>query len=163
MIRYTTLPFRRPHLIEGAFCLTFFFLLKKVISFRRLASLMGKHKALSSSSLPLDQLEQARRIGQALRSLSLRLPWGRNCLTQALTAQAMLRRRNISSTLYFGVGSSPSERFRAHAWLRCGSEIVTGNGELDQFRVISTFASGPFPNEPLKDNGYAFEEAKSGD
>jgi hypothetical protein len=66
------------------------------------------------------------------------LPWKPVCLPQAVTAQWMLRRRGIPSTLYFG--TDPSNQYAAHAWVRAGQIVVTGGDDPRRFTVVSTFA-----------------------
>lgn len=52
-------------------------------------------------------------------------PWESKCLVRALTAQRLLKRKNIHTTLYLGVGNE-NNKMRAHAWLRMGEVYVTG-------------------------------------
>ena len=57
-------------------------------------------------------------------------PWKSECMVRALTAQYLLHRKNIASTLYFGVKADEQGKMTAHAWIRCGEYYVTGgNGE----------------------------------
>ena len=41
---------------------------------------------------------------------------------------------------FFGVKNTKSDGFSAHAWLRAGKEVITGEIELDQFAIINSFA-----------------------
>jgi hypothetical protein len=50
------------------------------------------------------------------------------CLPQALAAQAMLRRRGISSRLCLGVARAGGETL-AHAWLEVGRDKIVGGGD----------------------------------
>ena len=68
------------------------------------------------------------------------LPWENLCLVQAVTASLMLNRRAIGATVYFGVALNKTSSFRAHAWLRCGKRIVTGEETYNDFKVISFFS-----------------------
>jgi hypothetical protein len=52
----------------------------------------------------------------------------------------MLQRRRIPSTLYFGVAKDPDGNLKAHAWLRSGTQMVTGAAGRKQFTVVATFA-----------------------
>jgi hypothetical protein len=52
---------------------------------------------------------------------------GATCLTQALTAQILLRREGFEPTLEIGVARDPSGAFKAHAWVRCEGMIVVGD------------------------------------
>lgn len=106
--------------------------------FRNLARRLGAHMAES----PVDQEPAHRLVAHgvrwAVRAAARRLPWHPVCLPQALTAQWMLRRRGVPSTLYLGV--DPGSRYDAHAWVRAGRLIVTGGPLRPEFVVVSTFA-----------------------
>jgi thiazole synthase ThiGH ThiG subunit len=52
----------------------------------------------------------------------------------------MLERRRIYSTLYLGTGKNEKGELIAHAWLRSGSEIVTGGEEMKEFTVVGSFS-----------------------
>lgn len=80
-----------------------------------------------------------RRIEWVLRRTSLYTPWRSNCLARAIAGRFMLRRRSITSTLYFGVAKDETGEFEAHAWLSSGGKIVTGGAEANRFAVVATF------------------------
>lgn len=73
--------------------------------------------------------------------------WNCLCLTQALAAKAMLRRRGLRSTMYLGLTRPGDSTFSAHAWLRCGQSIVTGAEGRERFAVIAMFTETE-PEEP---------------
>jgi hypothetical protein len=79
----------------------------------------------------------------AVSAVSQRLPWTSQCLVQALAARRMLQRRQIPSTLYFGMAKDAAGHLMAHAWLRSGSQLVTGAQGWQQFTVVATFAESP--------------------
>jgi len=60
------------------------------------------------------------------------------CLPQALAAQAMLRRRGISSRLCLGVARYGGETL-AHAWLEVGDDKVVGDKEAHAFTRVAEF------------------------
>jgi hypothetical protein len=64
------------------------------------------------------------------------------CLPQAVATQWMLKRRRIAGTLYLGVAKDETqpEKLAAHAWLRCGTFILTGAAGHRQFTVVATFS-----------------------
>jgi len=80
-------------------------------------------------------------IGWAVRGLGRRLPWMSQCLVQAVAATWMLQRRRIPSTLYFGLAKDPDAHLKAHAWVRCGTGVLTGNEGRDGYTVVATFAA----------------------
>jgi hypothetical protein len=113
-----------------------------ILPFRPLSRTMGEHMKESPRTTDAQTLRIARLIGQAVRSAAGNTPWQSVCLPQAITAQWMLKRRNIPGTLYLGVKTSPHPLtpLLAHAWLRCGGSILTGADGHSQFTVVSTFA-----------------------
>lgn len=83
---------------------------------------------------------RCQQIAWAIRVVSSRTPWDSNCLAQALAGKIMLRRRGIVSTLYLGVAKGERGTLDAHAWLRSGTFILTGGGNLSRYAVTATFA-----------------------
>lgn len=80
---------------------------------------------------------QAARISHVVNRICSRTPWESKCLVRALTAQHLLRRRRIPSTLYLGVGKK-DDGMIAHAWLRCGKYfVIGGNGE--SYAMVAKF------------------------
>lgn len=82
-----------------------------------------------------ERAEACAHITYVIPRLVLRLPWRADCLVQALAAQTMLQRRNVSSTIVIGTAKHPDGRFEAHAWLCCGDEIVLG-GDIARFEPL---------------------------
>ena len=66
------------------------------------------------------------RVVWAVRQATAALPWGRTCLTEALTMSVMLRRVGCETTLQYGVASDDERRFAAHAWLEHNGAVVGG-------------------------------------
>jgi hypothetical protein len=64
----------------------------------------------------------------AVRAVSRYVP-GATCLTQALAAQVLLADSGYESRLEIGVRKDEHRRFRAHAWVVCGEQIVIGGAE----------------------------------
>ena len=62
----------------------------------------------------------------------------------------MLRRRRISSTLYFGLSRDTGSELKAHAWVRSGTQVLTGAKGHHAFTVVATFA------EPRLGTGASF-------
>ena len=63
--------------------------------------------------------------------------WESKCLVRALTAQKLLKRKSIPSTMYLGCGMD-NGKMVAHAWLRCGKMYVTG-GNGEEYSVVDKF------------------------
>ncbi len=143
MIRQPILFIRLPaperrDLIEAVTLCTVAGILIKVLKFRRLARRLGRHMAVSPETRDTATIPQVARVRWAVAAAARHLPWRPVCLPQAVTAQWMLRRRGIPSTLY--LGADPTRGYDAHAWVRAGTTIVAGGPREDRFAVVSTFA-----------------------
>jgi len=110
-----------------------------LLPFRWLAPYLGRQMAQSpgAAAAPAVLLE---RIAWAVATASRHLPWDCFCLAQALAAKAMLQRRGVPSTLYLGLAKGGEAQLQAHAWLRCGAQILTGRPGMTGFTIIATFA-----------------------
>ena len=103
----------------------------RLLPFRWVVRYLGQPGAMAAPLQP-EMLPAARRG-----------PVTFTCLMQAVAAQRMLRRRNIPATVYVAMlagrqaGVNP---LLAHAWVRCGDRVVTGQCDESQYRVIATFA-----------------------
>lgn len=110
------------------------------VPFRYIAPLLGSAGSDPAHELPVEEAANARQIGWSVRAAARRTPWDSNCLAQAIAAKMMLRRRGISSTLYLGVVRPvPAAALDAHAWLRCGGHILTGERGHDRYAVVASF------------------------
>ena len=78
-------------------------------------------------------------VRRAVLSVCNRTPWESKCMIQALTAKKLLNKMGYPCTLYMGVMNSPStNELQAHAWLRCGDKIVTGDG-YESYTITGKF------------------------
>lgn len=64
-------------------------------------------------------------------------PWARTCLTQALTAQVLLLRRNHPAWLHIGVVKGERGELLAHAWVKSEDEVVIGGFELERYTPLA--------------------------
>ena len=112
------------------------------VPFRRLAPDLGRTQAETSPAIPPGERATAVRISWAVQTAARYVPLGFVCLPQAIAAQRLLRRRGIASTLYLGVAPDRENRaaIAAHAWLRAGDKIVTGEHEAARHRQLASFA-----------------------
>ena len=124
--------------LEAAVLLAAARLAIRFIPFARLAGHLGRHMAETPPSATPVALETSRRVSRAIRLAARNLPWESVCLPQAIAAKAMLKRRGVPCTLYLGV--LRNEKFHAHAWVRAGGLVVTGDRGREGFTVVSTFA-----------------------
>jgi hypothetical protein len=67
---------------------------------------------------------------------------GASCLTQALVAEAILKRYGYEPVLRIGAGRDPGEAFVAHAWVECDGKVMIGDQpKLRQYATFSQLAS----------------------
>lgn len=139
LVRFARLPLRdQGLLIEAVVSLALAGMALKTIAFARLAARLGRHMAETPEAELAEAVAVARRIRWAIETAAQNLPWRPVCFPQAVAATYMLRRRDIASTIYFGV--DPARDLDAHAWVRVGRLIVTGAPLERRFTVVSTFA-----------------------
>ncbi len=128
-------------LAEAGACLVAARLAVWFVPFRRLATGLGDEMAESPVEVTEAQRATVAPIGWAIRRLGRRLPWMRQCLVQAVAVTWMLQRRRIPSTLYFGLAKDTSGELKAHAWVRSGTQVLTGAKGRYGFTVMATFAA----------------------
>jgi len=96
----------------------------------------GEESAKEASE---EAYQYARLVGVRVARSASKTPWESKCLVRALTAQKLLKKKKIESTMYLGVKKEEGKMV-AHAWLRVGTLYVTGgNGEgyaiVDRYRA----------------------------
>jgi hypothetical protein len=79
----------------------------------------ARPRPLGSGALPLE------RVVWAVDATAPAIP-GSTCLSRALTAQVLLRRRGHPARLRIGVSKDSAQRLEAHAWLESGDRLVLG-------------------------------------
>mgnify|MGYP002868468297 FL=1 len=84
------------------------------------------------------QIHSVGRCAWAVRASSRYVP-GATCLTQALAAQALLAESGYDSRIEIGVTKDEHRRFRAHAWVVCGEEIVIGGAEAYRYVPLAAW------------------------
>jgi hypothetical protein len=134
---------QRALLVEATLRLAAARLAVALLPFRVIARRLGQPNTES----PLDaRVDGAllRAVSWSIEAVSRRAPWRCKCLEQGITAKMMLRRRGVGSTLYLGVARREGQ-IEAHSWLRSGSVIVTGGGDVARFSIVSMFADGGSP------------------
>ena len=118
----------------------------RLVSFRRLASLLGVPHG-TCASVPLasrSQQQRAAKIGRVVRLAARHAPWELNCYPRSLTACVLLRLYRIPHCLCFGVAQDPAASgFSAHAWTAAGSVRVTGGESFGRYTVLACFVSLP--------------------
>jgi hypothetical protein len=113
-----------------------------VVPFQWIARMLGLALGESPPSVDPTQTAEAERIGWAVRAAASRTPWQSACLAQALAGATLMRRRGLPGTLYLGVTKEVGApgSISAHAWLRCGTTIVTGAAGHERYTIVAAFA-----------------------
>lgn len=112
-----------------------------IFSFNKIAKITGISKSESDMEIGEENLKIAVKVGWAIHAVSKRTPWESKCLVRAITAQVILHQKKISSTMYLGVAKDENKKLTAHAWVRCGSYILTGADEMKNFVQVAKFAT----------------------
>jgi hypothetical protein len=123
---------------EACIYLSFAKLLILFFPFKKIAALIGRSQVESPievmGSIIIKDIEIS-----MIRAVKYAL-FTSKCYDQALATTFMLKRRKISSTIYFGLHKE-AEQLLAHAWVRCGDKIVSGKLGYERFTPIAWFAS----------------------
>lgn len=114
-------------------------LLIKFVKPKRLQKKWGEEGMESPEDEVPWKYRYARNVSRVVDRICSKTAWESKCLVRALTAQQMLKRKGINSTLYLGCGYDEGKMV-AHAWLRVGKMYVTGGDGtgysiVDKFRV----------------------------
>lgn len=134
--RRTKLDFIKAYLYAGFFRAFILF-----VPFDKLKKRMGKVKTESAKDVDESTYKEAYRIAWLVNKACSNTPWESKCLVRALTAQKLLKAKNISTTIYLGVRKDQNNKMIAHAWTRCGKAFITGGENKDGFAVVAKFAT----------------------
>lgn len=137
--KYSRLSARRKWLvIESVFYLVLARLALRLLPFRKLTWFLNR--VPKSANLTEAQREQLRNdVSWAIAATAAHLPGKTVCFPRGIAAQAMLRRRGIAATLYYGAATLPDERLAAHVWVQDGQEGVVGHLEARRFSVLAVY------------------------
>ncbi len=108
-----------------------------LIPFKKIASRIGRLNVESTHDL--QSIEGPLKIANAIRRASRYTLHKSKCYDQALTAKALLGQLGLPATIYFGLAKDTESQLSAHAWVRCGSQIVTGKAGMERFTIIACF------------------------
>jgi len=107
-------------------------------SFKKIAAMIGISQVESPKELLEDKLIQDIEVSM-IRAVKYSF-FKSKCYDQALATTFMLKRRRISSTIYFGLHKE-TDQLLAHAWVRCGKKIISGKAGFDRFTPVAWFGS----------------------
>jgi len=132
-------PEKRRLLVEAYIFLAWGRLLKE-LPFAKMAPMLGAYMEETPDQPCRQDEEVIRQISHAVHLMSRYTFWESECLVKAVAAMCMLHRRQIDSTIYLGIARARRGNLAAHAWLRCGSMIITGGEVMNQYTVVGYFA-----------------------
>jgi hypothetical protein len=99
--------------------------LVRAVRFGALCRQLDRRTAPPAPCRPVDWPEIARIVWAVTRAAAV-VPVGRTCLTEALTARAILRRAGCESILHYGVTKDIRNGLAAHAWLEYRGVVLIG-------------------------------------
>lgn len=114
------------------------------LPFKYIKRQLGKHKTESTYELLVDEYRVAKEIREIVLLVCKHTPWESKCLIRAMLVQHFLERKKIATTIYLGVNKDDLNNMKAHAWIRCGEMIVTGQYEKDHFIQVAYFSNVGF-------------------
>jgi hypothetical protein len=71
------------------------------------------------------------------------VPFARNCLLQALVAQAIFERASLPSRLRIGVTRNDDGRLRAHAWVEVHGQALIGGAGVERYTPLEGSGAAP--------------------
>jgi hypothetical protein len=83
------------------------------------------------------------KVAWAIGACARRAPFRAVCFQQGLTAQIMLRRRGVDSTLYFGAKGDAPAGLSAHVWVKAGEREVVGCEHAAGYAALACFPPAP--------------------
>jgi transglutaminase superfamily protein len=117
---------RRSLLIEAVLWLLIARLALRVFPFRWLAKFFERPaKGPEIVGAARERLREE--VRWAIHLATRQLPGKTVCFPRAITAQEMLRRRGVGTTLYYGAAKMPGQGVTTHVWVQDGTEGVIGH------------------------------------
>ena len=113
------------------------------LPFRQWSRWSGRFQSETLKEERLAERKQLRAVRRSVEIVARIVPWRSKCLDQALAVQHMLARRNLSSTIYYGMIKDEAGKWLAHAWIRCGDQWVIGYHPLKQYTVVGAYGKVP--------------------
>lgn len=140
VVRYLKLPLKEKWiLVEATFLLIIIKGMILLFPLRWYKGVLGVQNAATDFTPDSLAMKVILCVSRAIVRSRKVIPWKNQCLTEAITAKLLLRRRGVNSTLYLGVNRD-NNTMTAHAWLCCGQLFVTGKRGMEKFTVVSSFS-----------------------
>lgn len=97
----------------------------------------GEEGKESPEEETLENYRYAKKVSYCVNQICNKTSWESKCLVRALTAQTLLKKKGIHTTMYLGCRMEEG-KMAAHAWIRCGRMYVTG-GNGEGYAVVDKF------------------------
>jgi hypothetical protein len=132
-------------LLEAAVCLLAARFALASLSYRHLTRLFTK-RPRTPELIDEERRQVREKVQTALEGSLIWLPFRTTCFHRAIAAQAMLRHRNIGSTLCYGAVTSSDRRLQTHVWLQDGTEGIVGHlvAERDGYHILARYPETPY-------------------
>lgn len=78
-----------------------------------------------------------RQLSWAIGAVAERVPWRADCLLRAMAAERILRDAGHAPQFQLGVARGGENELKAHAWLTCDGETITG-GDWSAYTALIT-------------------------
>ena len=78
-------------------------------------------------------------VTAAVNQVGDRFPVPIVCFPRAIAVQAMLRRRGIQTTVYYGAAVRPGKGLVAHVWVQDGPHGVIGQYDAEDYLVLARY------------------------
>ena len=111
------------------------------LPFKYVKKRLGVPKKESAKEESVEVYRLAKEIRGGVLLVCKYTPWESKCLIRAMLVQHFLKRKKIATTIYLGVNKDDLNNMKAHAWIRCGEMIVTGQYEKDHFIQVAYFSN----------------------
>jgi hypothetical protein len=83
-----------------------------------------------------------RQVRLAVHYTNLWLDLDAVCFPRSIAAQTMLRRRGVSTTLYYGAAMLPDPgKLTTHVWLQDGDNGIVGHENITQFQILARYSA----------------------
>jgi len=139
LVKFWRLPAGHRHLlIEAALWLLVARLALRVFPFRWLAWFCARRsQGAEVVGAGHERLRQA--VRWAIHTATQHLPGETACFPRAIAAQAMLRRRGVSTTLYYGAATIAGRGLTTHVWVQDGPEGVVGHLAAREYHTLARY------------------------
>jgi hypothetical protein len=110
--------------------------LVRLVRFGRINRWLRVHQNRLTPTAPAPDRVSIERVVWAVRTATTVVPWGRTCLTEALTASVLLRRMGCDATIHYGVAADNVRPLAAHAWVEYRGDIVIGRSSAPRYETL---------------------------